>query len=342
MPEMLTQEEVDALLQAVQSGGVPASEETPETVSKKQVRPYDFRKPRLISNEQIRGLQVIHDTFAKGLLSSLSALLRTSIDVKLVAVDQLTYNEFILSLPNPTFITVVHSPTLNGNAILEMNLSIVMSLLDVLLGGDGSAVSEPRELTAVEMLILKPVIETALSELVMAWAGTAQVELEAGANEFNPEFVRVATPEASVVSITLDWRIGESTGVIDICYPYSVIQGVLARITSEAIAAKTGQERSQADRKRMVDIMEVVPLTVRAVLGHSKVLASELTGLNEGDILYLDRRFDEPVDVCIESFKCFAAEMGQRRGNYAVRLLGCATPREKKAAAGRVAKPKPS
>lgn len=323
MTEILSQEEVDALLNAIQKGEVPADDAAPVAESvKRKVEPYDFHKPHLISNEQLRGLQIIHDTFAKNLQSSLSGLLRTGLEVKLVAIDQLLYSEFVLSLYNPTFLTVLNAPPLIGNLLVEMNLAIIMVVIDRLLGGVGVGVPAPRELTTIEMAIVRSVVNAVLEELRVSWAGTMEaIKFEVESHDFTPEFLRIAPPEASVLSVTLDMRFGEAAGVMNLCYPFSVIKPCLPKLSSESLVARNLKESSPVEKKRMMRNLGIIPLGMHAVIGRAILNANQIARLQVGDILCMDNRADEPIDLVIEGRGCFKAEVGQRHGKTAVRLL---------------------
>ncbi|MBI3985831.1 MAG: flagellar motor switch protein FliM [Lentisphaerae bacterium] len=329
MTEMLSQDEVDALLNAVQKGEVDVAEPPADQTQQRKVEPYDFHKPHLISNEQLRGLQIIHDTFAKGLQSNLSGLLRTAIEVKLVAIDQLLYSEFVLSLYNPTFLTVVKCLPLTGTALIEMNLAIIMAIIDRLLGGTGATVPEPRELTPLELSIVRSVVNATLEEMHMAWVSTVDnIKFEVDSHDFNPEFLRIAPPEASVLSVTLDWRIGEATGVINICYPFSVIKPILPKLTSDSMVMKSSGVQSEQEKKRVLQSMMGVALDVSAVLGRCVLTADQVVNLTPGDVICLETRYDRPVEVVIEGKHCYLAEIGQRHGKLAVRLQAPVTARE--------------
>jgi flagellar motor switch protein FliM len=326
MTEILSQEEVDALLNAIQKGDVNVSEPPKqEEIAKRRVEPYDFHKPHLISNEQLRGLQIIHDNFAKGLQGGLSGMLRTALDVKLVAIDQLQYSEFVLSLYNPTFLTVMSLAPLAGNALIEMNLAIIMVIIDRLLGGTGVAVPPPRELTPIEMSVVRSVVRMALHEMQLAWEGTVPgIRFEVESHDFNPEFLRIAAPESSVLSVTFDWRIGETAGVINLCYPFSLIKPVLPKLSTESVVSKAVKEPTEAEKKKMLRSVGLVPMTVHAVLGRSILTADQVANLKVGDILCLENRFDNPIHVVIEGKPCYRAEIGQRHEKMAVRLLAVA------------------
>lgn len=323
MPDILSQDEVDALLAAIQKGEVDVAEQQDEQSSaQRKVEPYDFHKPHLISNEQLRGLQIIHDTFAKGVQSNLSGLLRTAIEVKLVAIDQLLYSEFILSLYNPTFLSVINAPPLTGTFLVEMNLPIVMIMIDRLLGGLGQTVPAPRELTAIEVTIVNKVVRAVLDELRLAWGNTVEnIEFELESHDFNPEFLRVAPPEASVLSVTLDWRFGETAGVMNLCYPFSMIKPMLSKLTAETLISKAPKEASVEERKKMAAIIKAIPVHARAILGRSVLSANQVADLKVGDIVCLQNRFDEPVELAVDGRPCFKAEIGRSRGKIALRLL---------------------
>ncbi len=326
MSDILSQEEVDALLNAIQKGDVNVAEPPPkEELAKRRVEPYDFHKPHLISNEQLRGLQIIHDNFAKGLQGALSGMLRTALDVKLVAIDQLQYNEFILSLYNPTFLTVMSLAPLAGNALIEMNLAIIMVIIDRLLGGTGVAVPSPRELTPIEMSVLRSVVRMTLQEMRLAWEGTVPgIHFEPESHDFNPEFLRISAPESSVLSVTFDWRIGETAGVINLCYPFSLIKPVLSKLSSESVVSKSVKEPTEAEKKKMLRSVGYIPMNVRAVLGRSILSADQVANLAVGDVLCIENRFDNPIQIVIEGKTCYRAELGQRHEKIAVRLLSVA------------------
>ncbi|HBA84884.1 MAG TPA: flagellar motor switch protein FliM [Verrucomicrobia bacterium] len=323
MDKTLSQEEVDALLQAMKSGDVKTESE-PAKASAEEVKvvSYNFRKPTLVSGDQLRGFQVLHDLFVKGIQSSLFVALKTSMEIKLVAIDQFTYGEFVLSLLRPTYIGVLATTPNIGEIAVEMNLPLILSMIDILLGGDGAGAQEPRELTAIEMSISSDIMEVIVAELKSAWAGIMDISFTVQSYESNPEYIQLATSEAQVLSVTLDLRMGEITGVLNICYPYQMVQPVLDRLSSR-IGARKDPTMSKTEKKHdeMVTAIGTVPLDLHAVIGHSTILASQLASLKPGDVICLDQTLSHPAEVTIGTHACFKAQIGQRNGRAAVRLI---------------------
>ena len=230
MDNTLSQEEVDALLAAVKSGDiVEDSLPSREDVEQVKVITYNFRKPQVISSDQNRGFQVIHESFAKGVQSSLLTNLKVPLEVVPVAIDYLTYTEFIMSIMSPTFMVVLTTEPYMGELLLEINLPVIVSIIDILLGGSGGGNPVSRELSVIEETIVGPIVEYVLDELSEAWSDTADIRFKCQNVEFDPEFVRVTALESSVLSATFDLRMGNKTGTMNICYPFEMIQPILDR-----------------------------------------------------------------------------------------------------------------
>jgi flagellar motor switch protein FliM len=322
MDKTLSQDEVDALLQAIKSGEPSGDEEkVRQTADEVKVVTYNFRKPHLISSDQLRGFQMIHESFAKSLQSSLLANLKTPLEVKPTAIDNLTYGEFVLSLLSPTFLAVLSTSPDMGELVLEINISVILGMVDILLGGDGGSTYEARELTAIEQSIAGAILDHFLTELKVAWEDTVNITFKVQAIESNPEYVQIVSSESSILSATFDLRMGETTGTLNICYPFEMIQPILGRVTARMSGRRERASGPGNNREEVLAALGAVPLGIRAEIGRSVLLASQVGRLKLGDVLCLDKRADEPVDVFLGDRFCYAAELGLNRGKVAVRLL---------------------
>ncbi len=322
MDKTLSQDEVDALLQAVKSGQmVPEEEATKKTAEEVKVVTYNFRKPRLVSADQLRGFHMIHDSFAKTLQSSLFTNLKTQVEVKPVAIDNLTYGEFVLSLMNPTFIAILNTTPPTGELILEINLPIMLIMIDIMLGGTGSQTQEAREMTFIEQSIATGLVDYILAELKNAWLSTVEMNFKVASIESNPEYVQATTQDASVLNATFDLRIGEATGTMNVCYPYEMIQPLFTKISTRMSGKRAQTQRTQQDRELMLKALGKVMLDIRAQLGISRILTSQLGKLKPGDVFLINKRIDEPVEVFIGNQYCYQAQLGVRRGKLAVKLI---------------------
>ena len=323
MDKTLSQDEVDALLQAMKSGDVQTEEDVAEIGNREEVKvqEYNFRKPRLVSADQAQGFQVIHDQFAKGLQTALFVNLKNTVEIKLIAIDQFTYGEFVLSLLNPTYMSVLTTTPNIGEMGIEINLSVIMSMIDLLLGGDGTTQQEARELTDIEMSISNDILVTILNELKSAWSGVADITFGVQSIESNPEYLQLTTAEALVMSVTLDLRVGEISGVLNLCYPFQMIQPILGKLSGRLGAKRKTSEKEDRSRQDMLSAVGRIPLGLHAVVGETPVSTVQLCNLKIGDVLCLDRRYDSPIDIYVESEHCYQAYAGQRRGKVAVQLI---------------------
>jgi flagellar motor switch protein FliM len=321
MAESLSQAEIDALRDAVKSGKAktdePQAEAAPPTSQIKVVE-YNFRKPQIVSADQLQTLQMLHETVTKNLQTAFFASLKTGFEIKLVAVDQISYAEFVMSLANPTHVTILHSKPSIGSAAFDMNLTLVMTMLDIMLGGNGATASAPRELTALEADIFRSMTDLFVAELSAGWASLWDGKLETGPQESNPEYLQLTTPETPCLSITFDVRIAEVAGAFTLCYPFVMLQAVLTKLSDRAGKRALLGERGKGDE--MLPAVKPVPLQLRAVLGSATISAQQLGMLRTGDVIPLRKRFSNDADIYIGSRLCFRASMGRRRGKTAVCL----------------------
>ncbi len=322
MDSTLSQDEVDALLAAVKTGELGEEEQAPDARKVEQVKvvTYNFRKPQLMSGDQNRSLQFIHETFAKGVQSSMLTNLKAPLEIKPISLDYLTYNEFVLSLMSPTFIMVLSGAPVMGELVIEMDMSIVLMVINILLGGDSGTAPEPRELTAIEASIAGPLVDIVAGELTNAWSNTVNVKFECTVIEYNPEYVRVVSADSSVLSTTMDLRLNEKTGAMNICYPIETILPVLDILTTRVTGGRK-KEDVATNQIATLQAMRKVPIELRAEVGRCSILTSQLGKLKPGDVLCLNKRFDVPVDVYIGKRQCFHAALQKQRDKVAVKLL---------------------
>ena len=175
MADILSQEEIDALLQAVdddeaQNSDTIVSKKTSKLPDDKQIIIYDFKRPNRVSKEQLRAIKGIHDKLARNLASQISSIMRSIVEIKLHSVDQMTYCEFLMSLPSPTSFNVFSIKPLDGNCVLEINPSIAFPMIDRLLGGNGDGFDSNRELTEIEINLLDAILRIMMQRLRESWS----------------------------------------------------------------------------------------------------------------------------------------------------------------------------
>lgn len=319
MADVLSQSEIDALLSALSSGDVDAAEirETPDAPA---VRPFDFTRPSKFSKDQLRTLRMMHEVFCRGAQTHLSALLRTMVEIEVVTADQMAYGELVNSMPAPSLINVVSMEPLEGNAILEINLPIVFSIIDRLVGGPGTHRPRLRELTEIELALIQNVTDGLLRAFSEAWASVAPVTMRAVATEMNPQFAQVVPPSDMVVVVSFELRVGAAKGTMALCVPYVVLEPVIGRLTAQSYLSTLSDGSSPDTRREIAEGLADVEVPVAAELGHTELDVADLLALAPGDVIPLSTRPGGDVHVRVGRRVAFMAQAGTRGRRAAIQI----------------------
>ena len=259
---------------------------------------------------------MLHESLGKQFQAALLSSVKAGVEVKLVAIDQISYGEFTLSLANPTYLASLATKPNIGTIAMQMDIPIVMAISDILLGGTGRTSSEVRELSTLELRIFSFITTSLLKEISAAWATMLEVSFEIASQESNPQFLQISTPETACLGMTYDIRIGEVTGILNLCYPFDVIQAILAAAEKRSGKRIVGD----ADSDAMLRAMQDVPLAIHVVIGGGTLAAQELANLQPGDLLCLDRRIDSPLEIYLGENPIFFGIPGKHKGKAAVVL----------------------
>ncbi|MBI2901666.1 MAG: flagellar motor switch protein FliM [Planctomycetes bacterium] len=322
--KILSQHEVDALLSAIDSGEIEVGiEEQPG----RQVMPYDFKRPERVARDQLRAIETLHDVFARDFQSALSGQLRSVVDVKVASVDQLTFSEFINSLPNPTVFTVLSCEPLEGSFIFELNPIIAFPIYERLLGaGRASSVQPERPLSELEWNVLGTVIDTALERMKKVWADVVDVNFQIRTRESNPQIMQIFSANEPVISVVLELAMGEHKGYVNICIPVMSIEGLMEKITAHTWFASRKREESPGQETAISRQLAPAELTVSAHLAIESIPMEELKNLRSGDLLATNHHQAAPLIVSIEGRPKFTARIGALRDRRAVKISGGIDP----------------
>ena len=299
MADVLSQSEIDALLAALSTGEL-TPDEVPEEEEKQKVKPYDFRSPQKFSKEHIRTLELIHDNYARIISNYLTAQVRTNVKVKVESVQQITYEEFIHSVPNPTILTIFKMPPLSGSVLFEINPQFVFEIIDLLLGGSGQGKFKSREFTDIDKNIIKVVNEGLISNLKLAWEDVMEVETEVEGIETNPALNQTLAPNDPVALITFSVEMGKNTTFINICIPYLSIEKVLDRLVVQYWFQDNDEKVVGESREKLRNRLNIVEMNLSCVLGTVDVTVEQFLNLNAGDILNLNEKTTDPVKLMVE------------------------------------------
>lgn len=296
MAEILSQEEIDALLSAV---SYDEEVEIEPSKAERLINTYDFRHPARVSKDQLRTLKNLHDNFARLLTSTFSTLQRSIIEINLVSVDQITYSEFIMSLSAPSCTYTFRLEPLEGVAIIDFSQSVVFSFVDRLFGGRGTSIVTEREITWIEKSIMNNIIDRSLRDLERTWERIISLECNVEMLETNPEFVQVVPASETVVLISFELKSENVSGLINLCYPYITIEPIALRLGGQNLVSSTKEvpkEELLKNRKRI----ELFDTNIKAYLGSVNLTVGEMLELKVGDIVTLNTRVSEDIEVYVE------------------------------------------
>ena len=326
MAEVLDQSEVDALLAAVDSGQVAHDPRSPHVYGSQppaqvDVQVYDFKRPERVSKDQMRALEALHEGFGRNFGAALSGYLRTIIEVSVAHIEQLTYSEFIHSLPNPTCFNLLKAEQLDGQLCLEISPLIIYPIIDRLLGGSNADLFIPqRPLTQIEQRLVQRITDRATHHLSEAWSNLTPVTFSVNDFESNPQLVQIVPPNETVVVVGFELKMGNRAGTMSLCIPYNVIEpimGVLAAQNWFSYQRKGGQDDHLKKLTRNVSNAKV---EMRAFLAQTTITLNELMALQVGDVITTDKASERDVLVQIEGKNKFLGQIGQFRGGRAVRV----------------------
>lgn len=319
MGDVLSQSEIDALLNALSDGQVDV-EEMKTTKTQKRIRVYDFKRPNKFSKDQIHSLHNIHENYCRGLSTYFSGNLHSVVESSVLSIEQLTYDEFIRSLPNPTVLALYSFSPLEGTILLELSPSLTFAVVDRLLGGQGEGAEKNRDLTEIEKTIIANRLSQMIFTLEEAWSEVYELKPEFMSMESNPQFIQIVAPNEMIVLITLEVRIGDAVGMINICMPYLVLEPILDKLSTfflfSSQAKVSSPEQVQAIRKKI----EWAKVEMVVHLGSSEILVRELLDLAEGDVIPLNQSVQEPLPIYVGEFMKFKSVPGLHGEHLAVQI----------------------
>jgi flagellar motor switch protein FliM len=309
MAESLSQEEIDALLLAVESGEIDI-ESVKDVESGKIVRDYDFRRPNKFSKDQLNTIELIYEDFCRSLGTLFSGLLRTRVVAKVGSVDQFTYDEFVQAIPNPTILNVFSFLPLEGKGILEINPIIGFSIIDRLFGGPGLSTVKGRPLTEIEKNVIERMSEKILVLFKDSWSICYEVNPFLEVIEINPQFTQVVSPTEMVVIITINIKIGEAEGLMNICLPCLMLEPIAEKLNTRFWFAGASGTSAKNYSQYLQQVIEKTEVPFSVVLGRDSIKIKEILELQTGDVIPLEKKKDSDVEVYVGSKLKFYGQVG--------------------------------
>jgi len=314
MDRVLSQQEIDNAFKAGRDAGDAAEN---------KVEPYDFRRTDRIAKDQLRTIHLLHENFARSMSSSLSAYLRSYVVVNLISVEQLSFQEFIETLPSPTSLVVLGMKPYDGSGVLEINPSMVFPILEMLLGGTGKTSNQmSREITEIEQSILDGFLRVILNDLRTAWTSVASIEFSIDSHETEPQLLRFLAHNEAVVAISIELRIGETSGLMNLGIPSIIVKMLRHKIDQHRTIRRS--QATEDEHARLLRLMRPASLRLDAQLQGPVLGVRELLDLSEGDTLCFDFPQSRPLDLIVNGKVKYEGEVvgvGAKRGLQVRRLL---------------------
>lgn len=294
MTDVLSQDEIDALLTAISDGDTTAEEVGQSEIKDKaqeqnrKLKIYDFKRPDKFAKDHLRTLTNMHEQFARLAMTGLSAQLRTLVHLHVASVDQLTYEEFIRSIPTPTTMGIVAMEPLKGQAVLEIDPSISFTIIDKIFGGRGEVTKmERRELTDIENQVMDTIMAKMLANLREAWANVIDLRPRIINIELNPTFTSVVAPSQMVVLVTLEAKIADIEGMINFCIPYIILEPIISKLSAQYWYSNMKRGYSRENFNIIKDRLGSIAVDIIAQLGSVDITVKDVIDLEIGDTIKL-------------------------------------------------------
>ncbi|MBN2280466.1 MAG: flagellar motor switch protein FliM [Candidatus Marinimicrobia bacterium] len=318
MAKILSQEEIDNLLSNVIEG----KDETTsvELEPKKKVTTYDFKRPNLISKEQLRLLNNIHEAFVRSIAVFLSAQLRMIVEMELIGIDQIMYSEFVMSISSPGAIYVGEIDEPFSKVILEMSPQLIALTVERLFGGEGTYTPPSHMVSIIELKIMRRIVDKIAEEIRNKWEAVKNFSCIFDRFEHNAEFVQIVPASEPVIVASIEVKVRGTSSMLNICYPYVWISNVISNPEVQQKIMFGNVERNQEHTDLVKFNVENTDIPVKAILGKSLLTVSECLDLKIGDVLKLDKRITDDIDILSGDKQLFSGAVGKKNDNYAIKI----------------------
>lgn len=318
MGEVLSQNEIDNLLQALSSGELDVEEM--KDSGEKQVKNYDFARPSKFSKEHLRTLEIIFEHYGRLLSTNLPVYLRKNIQVEVMNSEAVTYSEFSNALSNPVLLGIVNFAPLSGNIIIELASNLGYAMLDRMLGGSGAPLEKPRDFTEIELLIIERIMTVCVNLLREPWENVADIHPRLERIETNSQFAQIISPTEMIAILTINMKIGDVEGMMNVCLPYLTLESIMDKLNTKYWYSSMQEKDEKEYQEAIEDLISRAQIPVKAVLGNSTISVNDFVNLQRGDIIRLDTKVDQELNVFVGNIRKFTALPGASGDGYAVRV----------------------
>lgn len=318
MADVLSQNEIDALLKQLSSGELDADDIKDEPAVK--IKDYDFARPAKFSKEHLRTLEIIFEHFGRLVSSNLPAYLRKNVQVDVMNSEAVTYSEFSNALSNPVLLGIVNFAPLNGNIIIELASNLGFAIIDRMLGGMGESLEKAREFSEIELSVLERIFTILVDLLREPWKNVVEIYPRLERIETNSQFAQIISPSEMIAIVTISVAIGNVEGLMNICLPFMTLEDIMDKLNTKYWFS-TMQEKDEESYDEYIELaIHKAQIPIKALLGKSSISVMDFINLQVGDIIKLNTKVDEELDVYVGNIVKFKALPGSGADKYAVKV----------------------
>lgn len=318
MGEVLSQNEIDNLLAALSSGELDM--EQIQDSNDKQVKNYDFHRPAKFSKEHLRTLEIIFEHYGRLVSTNLPVYLRKNVQVSVASSETVTFSEFTNALSNPVILGIVNFAPLTGNIVIDLSTNLGYAMIDRMLGGPGVPLEKSRDFSEIELSIIERVMVICMQLMREPWKNVLDVNPVLDRLETNPQFAQIISPNDMVAIVTLNMKIGEVQGFMNMCLPYFTLEDIMDKLNTRFWYANMQEQRDEDYENYIESLIRRVDIPLKAVLGKSIISVSDFANLQVGDVIRLDTHLDNELSVYVGNIRKFTALPGASKDIYAVRV----------------------
>lgn len=318
MADVLSQNEIDALLKQLSSGELDVDEINEEPTVK--IKDYDFARPAKFSKEHLRTLEFIFEHFGRLVSSNFPAYLRKNVQIDVMNSEAVTYSEFSNALSNPVLLGIVNFAPLNGNIIIELASNLGYAIIDRMLGGMGDPLDKPRDFSEIELSVLERIFSILVDLLREPWENVIEIHPRLERIETNSQFAQIISPSEMIAIVTINVTIGSVEGLMNICLPFMTLEDVMDKLNTKYWFSTMQNKDEESYNSFIETAINKAQIPMKALLGKSSISVMDFINLQVGDIIKLDSHVDEELDIYVGNIVKFKALPGSGAENYAVKV----------------------
>lgn len=318
MGDVLSQNEIDNLLAAFSAGELDMDQI--QDTAEKQIKNYDFKRSAKFSKEHLRTLEIIFEHYGRLVSTNLPVYLRKNVQVSVASSETVTFSEFTNALSNPVILGIVNFSPLVGNIIIEWATNLGYAMVDRMLGGQGSPLEKSRDFSEIEMTIIEKVMVVCMQLMREPWKNVLDISPVLDRVETNSQFAQIISPNDMIAIVTLNMKIGDVEGFMNVCLPYFTLEDIMDRLNTKYWYANMQEMHDENYEEHIGTLIRKVDIPLKAVLGKNTISVSDFVGLQVGDIIRLDSHIETELSVYVGNIKKFTAMPGASKDHYAVRV----------------------